>query len=157
MTRRKDRVATVLTLALGAALAGACSPSEPATPTYAADVQPIFLAHCIRCHGANDMLQADPDVTNKLLLGGPPLQGYLDHFEDRGCDTGTTSSPDCKRGAHYYGSDMNGMEAWKSWFPMMPPAPASLTSWENDVITKWIKNPICGTGPACSGGDGGSD
>ena len=36
----------------------ACTPEVPANPTYTNDVQPIFIAHCVRCHGAGDMLNA---------------------------------------------------------------------------------------------------
>jgi len=41
----------------GAALGcGSDPPQVPANPTYTADVAPILNLHCIRCHGAGDML-----------------------------------------------------------------------------------------------------
>jgi hypothetical protein len=126
---------------------GACSPPVPASPSYAADVQPIFVAHCTRCHGAGDMLQADPPVTDPLTKGAP-LQGYLGHFEDRGdctpADGGSVpTAPTCMRGAAYYGmGSMVGYALWNTWFPRMPPPPAAaLNNFERDVILKWIQNP----------------
>jgi len=54
MNRRSGMLAFAAALALTAL--SACSPEVPAHPTYTNDVAPILDAHCVRCHGANDML-----------------------------------------------------------------------------------------------------
>src|SRR4051794_21520262 len=74
----------------------ACSPEVPATPTYTNDVQPILMAHCVRCHGANDMLNALPEAAH-LRVPLPQLC-YLQRFGDEG-DCATAGSTTCKRGA----------------------------------------------------------
>jgi hypothetical protein len=135
-----------LIVLLGLVGLGACSPAAPGSPTYAADVQPIFVAHCTRCHGAGDMLQADPTVTDPLTKGAP-LQGYLGHFEDRGDCTapdggGAVTAPGCMRGAAYYAMGNPGNALWNTWFQRMPPPPAAaLNNFERDVILQWIVNP----------------
>jgi hypothetical protein len=140
---------------------GACSPTRPDTPTFAADVQPIFVAHCTRCHGAGDRLQADPAVTNPKY-NSVPLQGFLQYFDDQGdCSTPdgglAPDPPICMRGAKFYATGGLGSGRWTSYFPDMPPAPAApLNSHELDIILRWIQNPICGSGPLC-GDDGGTD
>ena len=60
-----SEVRIVLALPLAIALAASnlgCSPEVPATPTYTNDVRPILMAHCVRCHGADDMFNTNPDV-----------------------------------------------------------------------------------------------
>jgi hypothetical protein len=145
------------------ALAGlaACQPSKPGTPTFSDDVQPILVAHCTRCHGAGGMLNADPKTTVQLYTG-KPLQGYFTNFADQGDCTqvdggGIPAAPTCQRGVHFYVTV--NFTVWDGYVPsMMPPAPAApLNDWEIDVLKRWEKNPICGSGPLCSGGDGSVD
>jgi len=114
-----------------------CSPDVPANPTYTKDVQPIFDAHCVRCHGANDSLVAMPVAGTTQ----PPKFCYLQRYEDEGACTGV---PDCMFGA---GSSVcSGMVVLYITMPVdaalrMPPPPSEpLNDWEKDVITRWAHN-----------------
>jgi len=126
-------------LAVPLVLAGgvvACTPAVPAKPTYDNDVRPIFVAHCVRCHGADDMLHAM--VVNGILR--PPRACYLQRYETTGDCTTTPIDPAvCKNGA---GSEVcrglipsyiRGMGT----VPMPPPPSDPLTDWEIEVITRW--------------------
>jgi hypothetical protein len=65
----------------------ACAPDVPSAPTYVEDVRPIFIAACVRCHGAPDAT-TDPSV---------PIYFRLDTWDPVGpiattgvrCGTGT--------------------------------------------------------------------
>jgi hypothetical protein len=142
---------------------GACSPARPDTPTFAADVRPIFVAHCTRCHGAGDMLQGDPTST-LVTYRNPPIQGYFQYYRDHGdcseVDGGPPPmSPLCRRGAYFYAA-INKL-SWKNYVldvpALMPPAPAApLNDFERDIVLRWSMNPVCGSGPLCAD-DGGVD
>jgi hypothetical protein len=120
----------------------ACAPEVPAAPTYATDVHPILMAHCVRCHGAGDSLNANPDAPNPTIR--QPQQCYLQRFGDEG-DCTTAGSTTCKRGA--------GNATCVSMIPLrislaessslvMPPvAAAALNDWEKDVLTRWAAAP----------------
>jgi mono/diheme cytochrome c family protein len=126
-----------------AALAGlalaACDRPVPATPSYEADVRPIFLAHCVRCHGAGGTLNADPRSIEPYAASG----GYLDHYEDP-----TDCTPDamgrtpatCEHGAlHEAQVGLIKVYLHGPINPRMPLAPAApLDSWELDVIDNWL-------------------
>src|SRR4051812_49426816 len=120
----------------------ACSPEVPATPTYAKDVQPILMAHCVRCHGANDMLNALPEAPNPNIP--QPQLCYLQRFADEG-DCATAGSTTCKRGAgnpQCYGMITTRITAPADNVIRMPPAPSDpLNDWENDVLNRWAANP----------------
>ena len=115
----------------------ACTPEVPASPTYTNDVQPIFIAHCVRCHGAGDMLHA------MLLTGGlrSPRLCYLQRYDNEGDCSNPNDLTTCKPGAGF--SQCVGLAASyvtaPSESPMrMPPAPSDpLTDWEVQVIAKW--------------------
>jgi hypothetical protein len=107
----------------------------PANPTYTNHVAAIFDAHCVRCHGANDMLNVVlPSVT-------APASCYLQRYEDTG---DCTAAITCKMGAgaalcyslaatYINYPDNNTMR--------MPPAPSEpLNDWEKQVITTWKNN-----------------
>jgi len=108
-----------------------CKPEVPANPTYNNDVKAIFDAHCVRCHGANDML-VSMFVYNKDQA---PLNCYLQRYED---DCSVTP---CKAGAGnatcaplinlYVNSARDSLTA-------MPPLPSqALNDWEKEVIARW--------------------
>jgi hypothetical protein len=118
-------------------LGAGCSPEVPANPTFTKDVQPIFLAHCVRCHGADDMLHSMSINGSNLT----PAYCYLQRYEDEGACTGVT---DCMFGA---GSTVcKGMVVGYVTMPAngatrMPPPPAEpLNDWEKEVITRWVNN-----------------
>ena len=115
----------------------ACTPEVPANPTYTNDVRPIFIAHCVRCHGAGDML-------NAMLVNGvsqAPKHCYLQRYENEG-DCTNLIDPACKPGA--------GSALCTAQVPpkitltntLRMPAPPSdpLTDWEKDVIIRWRDN-----------------
>jgi hypothetical protein len=151
-TTRLFRLVPVLALAAAAALGG-CNLETPAMPSYEKDVRPIFLSHCIRCHGAGGTLQGDPD-------DGSPGTCYLNTFADQGTCTvpadgsAPLATATCKPGARsctlpiVAGSTVSWMSSVMIGNPNMPtvsmpppPAPA-LTDWELDVVRRWIVNPL---------------
>jgi len=144
------------------ALAGlaACQPSKPGTPTFSDDVQPILVAHCTRCHGAGGMLRGDP-MSTLITYKSPPIDGFFNNYDDQGdciVDGGSPPRPPiCMHGAHTYATTF--LSLWTNYVPsLMPPSPAApLNDWELNVLNRWIQNPICGSGPLCSGGDGSVD
>src|SRR5215510_8560748 len=130
-------------LAVPLVLAGgvlACTLAVPANPTYDNDVRPIFVAHCVRCHGSDDMLHA-------MLVNGrsqPPGFCYLQRYEDEGdCSMPTDPSLGCKMGAGntllcttQIVSKINRADELR-----MPPPPSDpLTDWEKDVMNRWAAN-----------------
>ena len=133
-----------------AATATACTvyPAEPASPTYVKDIHPIFMAHCVRCHGGGGVL------TNETIDGrmetGTPVACYLDAFEDRGdcsaVDGGAPNPALCKHGAKYCTTPVSGTNSFLYLYlfgnaARMPPLPApELNEWELNTIRRWIDN-----------------
>jgi len=111
-----------------------CTPEVPANPTYTKDVQPILIAHCVRCHGANDMLNAIPGIKATSAM---PAECYLQRYESEppGCTPGGT----CKAGAGYCAGLLPTYINSPDNGPLrMPPPPADpLSQWEKDVINRW--------------------
>jgi hypothetical protein len=122
-------------------LAAACSPEVPATPTYAKDVQPILDAHCVRCHGANDMLNALPEAQH--LLAPQPQICYFQRFDNEG-DCTTTTSTTCKHAANFCAGMIKGrITLPEGTRTLMPPPPSDrLNDWEQDVLIRWGANPM---------------
>jgi mono/diheme cytochrome c family protein len=127
-------------MGIGLALAlGACAPEDPpVNPSFAKDILPVMKAHCVRCHGANDKLNADPlsypgSGPNKYNM--PPVTGYLDSFQDKaGCVPTQTSF--CA-GAKTLAPSINVYVHFTSDL-RMPPKPADpLSDWEIKLITNW--------------------
>jgi hypothetical protein len=133
---------------IAAALFAGCSPAVPASPTFTADVGPIFMSHCVRCHGAGDRLNGDP-----LPGGGDPLDGGLVRLASEGRFNVYDDPPNCTepdnrpcRGAAYYAKNALGLAEIQGdlhgngvQMPL-PPAPA-LSSWELEVVDRWLANP----------------
>ena len=138
------------------ALAACGSPSEPPIPempSYATDVQPIFAANCVRCHGAGGMLKDGLNADGTPSAVGAPSLCYLSMYESTGdCSDAGIVSGACKLGALYcatptgdpptsyieamviiLGQDEGGMPP--------PPLPA-LGARDKEVIRRWLENPI---------------
>jgi hypothetical protein len=121
-------------LAAGAAACGSSGTAPvPVAPTYATDVRPILLQHCVRCHGAGGTLNVDPTSTAQT----PPPNGYFDHYEDQGdCTPGDGGAlpATCKQGAASLAPGMATLVDNDE----MPPAPAPLLSThDRQVIDRW--------------------
>ena len=136
----KTLLAAPLALALAGAVLG-CSPQVPANPTYTNDVQPIFIAHCVRCHGAGEMLHT------MLINGFPnsPSWCYLHRYDDMGdCTTMPIDPAVCKFGAHatLCVTQAPSFITQPADSPSrMPPPPSDpLTDWETETILRWTKN-----------------
>jgi hypothetical protein len=139
-------------LALGA-LAVGCGPPVPASPSYEANVRPIFMSHCVRCHGAGGTLNQAYEPTGPdaaLLASDPtkPLKCYLNQYPDTGCTPGDGGIPaTCHRGASSCATMPYGIGVRVHGGPPlgpMPPSPAPrLDDWELKVVDAWILNPIC--------------
>ena len=143
----KALLASVFALAAAApvvSLSG-CSPEVPATPSFARDVQPIFMARCVRCH--DETLRGEPP-----LPGQPakvPLICHLNRYASMG-DCVTAGSPPCSLGASAcvrIPGEMDGYLAVRvdpavdNDVGRMPPAPADpLNDYESAVVNKWLKN-----------------
>ncbi|HEY7374391.1 MAG TPA: hypothetical protein VIF57_19665 [Polyangia bacterium] len=124
-------------LALALLVLPACTPSYSDAPTYKHDVQPIFIARCVRCHGANDTLNADPTIPFPVKM---PLTCYLQRYEDEG-DCSMVST--CKRGAGFCASMLVSnyiVHQPDDSTLRMPPFPADqLSDGEISMIQLWAK------------------
>jgi hypothetical protein len=142
MTKLFLFMASVAVVVSGAA----CNPAEPSQPSFAADARPIFVAHCVRCHGAGGMLHADP--TSASPYNAIPVDGYFDQYDDQGsCPAAGSGFQGCKRGAHYYATTgklvfAGYVDGQMGLGPMPPPPAPRLTTWEHDVLFSWVNNPI---------------
>jgi hypothetical protein len=128
-----------LTIAL-AVLLGGCEDAIPAAPTFEVDVEPIFLAHCVRCHGAGGTLNQDPRALNGYATDRPNVT-HLDFYADRGdCTPDATGvlPASCERGAKYSVETIEIYIHLTSSMRMpLAPAPA-LDEWELKVIDRWV-------------------
>jgi hypothetical protein len=115
-----------------------CSPEVPANPTYNSDVGAIFDAHCVRCHGTDDML-ISMVVTGMDIA---PKSCFLQRYENEGDCSTTTSPPTCKLGAGAalcYGLAGNYIALPDDAHFRMPPLPSqALNDWEQEVIKRWV-------------------
>ena len=135
----------LLVVALASLALMACEPSKPGQPSFDKDVKPIFVAHCVRCHGAGGMLNADPSALPPYNT--QPVSGYFDQFGDQGCPDAAGAPAGCKRGAFYYTNIGKNLfvayvEGQMGVGPMPPPPSPRLTSWEHDIVFTWLDNPI---------------
>lgn len=147
------RVVAGLLAALAATAAGCASPEAPipAAPSYAVDVHPIFLAHCVRCHGAGGALnealdpRGGPDAGPLPGVGGRPALAYLGQFADSG-DCADSPAPTCHRGAYFVATQTTELHLYlhpPAAFPPMPPPPAPrLDDWELKVVDAWLASPL---------------
>jgi hypothetical protein len=139
-------------------LAVGCDPPVPESPTYEADVRPIFMAHCFRCHGAggnfNQARAPGPDG-GVLNIGKSTL--YIDHYQTTTvtCPTPDGGTTTCTHlGALIYGTSSEIGAVIKTdgttSIPMPPPPAPRLSDWEIKVIEAWIAEkpaPLCSNPP----------
>ena len=129
------------------------APPIPEMPSYAADVQPIFVANCVRCHGANGMHNDGLNADGTPSSVGPPSTCYLSMYEDGGdCSDAGLMAFLCKRGAHYCALGMGDPPiSLIEYFAViltqdeggMPPLPLpALSARDKEVIRRWVLNPV---------------
>jgi mono/diheme cytochrome c family protein len=135
-TRAKFLTALGLVLVGGATLVGGCSlePAAPDLPTYDADVRPIFMSRCVRCHG--DPPMADPTDTNPAYQVAPTTRFRIDVFADSAdCATGGAN---CVLGAQSYAGIIASYLVDGSQTPMPPPPAPLLTKYQVETVRNWI-------------------
>lgn len=136
--RFKTFVIGVVACATGALSAGCnLEPGAADKPTYEADVRPIFMSRCIRCHGSPAL--ADPAASPPS--GSPPGNIRFDVFADS-AECGTdASAPTCIYGAAHEATNKrftSVLVMLKGKFGEMPPSPSpALTSYQIDTILNW--------------------
>jgi len=122
-----------------AALSAGCNlePDAVAKPTYEADVRPILMSRCIRCHGSPPL----DDTVAKPPSGSPFPTVRFDIYADPNCST--DAGANCIHGAAYEAMVGNFkkylVDNANAGSPLqMPPPPApKLTSYQLDTILKW--------------------
>ena len=141
--RMQAHLSLALVTLIGGMFAGCGEQPVPERVTYAHDIKPLMEARCIRCHGAGQMLNDDPDSVKTLdvtkpnagdftgLENGPAGNGLLAYTVGGGVlmKAYILSQKDPKTGATNP--------------PLMPPSPApQLTSREREMLLKWLANPL---------------
>jgi hypothetical protein len=127
-----------IAVAAASAACGSDTPAVPANPTYTTDVKPILDGHCIKCHGADDMLHT------MVINGYPnsPSYCYLQRYPDEG-DCSNLLNADCKAGAgsSFCQSQMVSYISLTDPLTRMPPGPdAPLSDREKQVVMRWVSN-----------------
>lgn len=124
MTTRRA-LTMLLTAALGAGALSGCGASVPENPTWVADVRPIMVARCVRCHDGA-VGESDPLVHST----SPPL-GDFSHQSFSDFSDGDKSL------ISMAGSYVESTNPTKQ----MPPPPAAvLADWEIQTIKNWLKH-----------------
>jgi hypothetical protein len=131
------------------ALVVGCGPPVPAEPAYDTDVRPIFMAHCIRCHGAgpdggtiNTATQpTGPDGGPLASDSAPTTPYYFNVYTAPGKSGALSAATNGTKSTLHARIHGGGL-------PPMPPAPAPrLDDWELKVLDAWVVNPICSRSP----------
>jgi hypothetical protein len=149
----KHAVTKLVVLGLAAMGFAACTtlPAEPASPTFAKDVQPIFAAHCTRCHGGGGMLRKE--MINGVENPAGVIECYLDQMDARGdcslVDGGLPSLAQCMPGVAFCATtpipgttttlfDLFFFGAAGTARRMPPPPAPELNDWEMNTIRRWV-------------------
>jgi hypothetical protein len=140
MTTARFKTLAVLALAFGAAALGTgCNVEHGAInlPTYEADVRPILMARCVRCHGEPPLGDPETSADDGTPPGAAPITTprRFDVYGDTDCGT---DAGVCIHGA----ASSAGLMVLYINFPRdksgMPPLPApALTSYQHDTIVNW--------------------
>ncbi|HZL19390.1 MAG TPA: hypothetical protein VFG23_16775 [Polyangia bacterium] len=139
-------------LTFGGPLLAGCQPAAPASPSYEADVRPIFMSHCVRCHGAGGNLNmAKEPVEDGGVINIIPVSNcWLDQYANTGmCTSTSTASFPCRFGALTWATSELLMLIHRSdntTIPMPPPPAPILDDWELKVVDAWVAEkpmPIC--------------
>ncbi len=130
-------LALVAVLTAGAAAMGCqIEPGAVGQPTYEADVRPILMARCIRCHGSPPL----GDPTSKQLPIPPVATVRFDVYGDTPCADADAGAGCVVHGAVFETTSKN-FENYLNKDQKtlgMPPAPAPpLTSYQKDTIINW--------------------
>jgi hypothetical protein len=150
---------TLLALTVAAVGASsACSVEDvPSVPTYERDVRPIMQSRCVRCHGADGMLNSDP--LQQDTIHGAPTFGVFTQLDDLPCpkdaDGGVIDAGPltCNFGLLHYatlavdlfrqrihGVGSDGKSCGDAC--RMPPPPSDpLTARQLQVLDAWIAEP----------------
>jgi hypothetical protein len=134
---RGTTVSLIALAGLAAVLGGAgcveSSGDEPVNPSYTRNIKPLMEAHCIRCHGAGGTLNGDPDIA-KVNGSMAATNGDFTTLADASATI---------FGLMHYVNGAPGAPSMGLFLPSMPPPPAPpLTTWEKDVLLKWLANPL---------------
>jgi hypothetical protein len=134
---RDARISLSVIALAGGVLVSCGQTALPENPTYEADIKPLVEAHCVRCHSPAGMLTGDPDIpagTTYYMM--KPLASDFTILHDVGT----------KHGLLYYTTAATvpgGAARMMLFLSAMPPPPApKLTSWEHDLLIRWVNNPI---------------
>ena len=131
----------------------AAAPRCPSIPTFAKDVQPIFDAHCMRCH--DETAQRGLNVTDAVVHGAPTLCHLNRYYDEPGRLHDAGVSAPCSVGAST-ASPVRGVLPGSSGVGLsvtedeggMPPLPApALNDYESAVVNKWMNNLGAGGAP----------
>ncbi len=141
------RLAAPLVL-VAAALVVGCGPPVPAVPAYDTDVRPIFMAHCVRCHGAGPDGGTINTATEPTGPDGGPLASdpvntigyYLNVYKAAGKAGALTSATGGIQSPLY-------RKIHAAVLPMPPPPAPLLDDWALKILDAWIVNPICSRSP----------
>ncbi len=114
-----------LLLCMGAAVG--CGPDVPAQPTWEADVKPIILARCVRCHNGNF---GDPEY----LSGSSGVDFRYPSFAMIPAMYYTPGQGTSWDDAVHGRSELAGIR-------MPPPPMAALEDWQLQTFINWTKKP----------------
>lgn len=125
--------------------------TAPSQPAYDSDVRPILMAHCARCHGAGDALNAPTEPTGPDAAVLPSIANTVSAFNTLNIYLDRYSSDGAKLGAYASKGLIPGtlLSTAKPQI-RMPPAPAPhLSDWEADVLTTWSTgSALCSNDPS---------
>lgn len=124
----------VLSLSLATVLLGCGEEPVPAAPGFAADVRPIMVARCVRCHGAGGTLNGDPLYKKGVV----PTGGYFAQYDDSGNCAAGAPAAGCMRGAKFYAKTVLKIYIHAAPEMRMPPLPAeALSDRQLEVLDAW--------------------